>query len=209
LELQAQVASAKYTEAHPVLQDLRQQAAAVREVLEKEGAAAASVPPDPGQGREQLFLAAVAEEANLAALAAESQSLRTALAQARNQWKAIEARNVRLAELRREVDRRLAEERGIAASGALGPVAAARPDLPDLEVLQGEGGAVLVPRPWALHLLVGAGIGLLLACGLAWWAARRDHSLRSAAEAEQSMELPVLATIPRWTSRQMTRVQGD
>lgn len=55
--------------------------------------------------------------------------------------------------------------------------------------------APIRPRP-LLNLLAGLVLGLLIGIGLAWARARLDRGLRSVAEAEQLLDVPVLATVP-------------
>lgn len=55
--------------------------------------------------------------------------------------------------------------------------------------------APVSPKP-KLNVVAGAVVGLLLGTGLAFLRARLDRGLRSAAEVEQLVDLPVLASIP-------------
>jgi hypothetical protein len=51
------------------------------------------------------------------------------------------------------------------------------------------------PNPW-LFSGVGLGAGLALGIGLAMWLEFRDQSIRTEADAEAALELPLLAAVP-------------
>ena len=51
------------------------------------------------------------------------------------------------------------------------------------------------PNPW-LFSGIGLGAGLALGCGLAMWLELRDKSIRTEADAEAALELPMLVAVP-------------
>ena len=51
------------------------------------------------------------------------------------------------------------------------------------------------PNPW-LFCGIGLGAGLALGCGLAMWLELRDNAIRTEADAEAAMELPLLVSVP-------------
>ena len=51
------------------------------------------------------------------------------------------------------------------------------------------------PNPW-LFSGIGLGAGLALGCGLAMWLELRDNSIRTEADAEAALELPMLVSVP-------------
>ena len=69
LQLQEQAAAVKYTEAHPVRQQMHEQAAAAKGILNQEGRSRTQVTTAPTKRREQAELAVAADEPALAALA--------------------------------------------------------------------------------------------------------------------------------------------
>jgi len=208
LRLAEQAAAAKYTNVHPLLEEIGRQAAQARRILDGEEPLRELVIRGPARGYEQAKLAMLTEQPQMASLQAEVGALQTQLAQAREDLKVFNGNELRLAELQREVEIQIAAYRRYSESAEQTRIDEALESqrICNISVAQQ---ATFNPQPvrpsGLLNLLMGLVVGLTGSVALALLAESRDHTLRSAEDVERKLELPVLMSVPRWKHRQLAR----
>ncbi len=116
LQVREKEAQARYTEDHPRMQQVREQIAASRAVLNEEEGGRRQVTKEPSRLRHQAQLSLLGEEPALASLAAQTEQLRAQLATVRKELNTLNENEVRLAALQRDVDLIEADYRKYAAN---------------------------------------------------------------------------------------------
>lgn len=104
LEMQEKEYSSKYTENHPRLVELRRKLAEARDVYAMEEPTRTQVTVAPSKSYQEVQAALLAEEPKLAALQAESDGLKLAIARTREEIRTMNEADTRLAQLQREAD---------------------------------------------------------------------------------------------------------
>jgi uncharacterized protein involved in exopolysaccharide biosynthesis len=206
LRVQEEEAASKYTETHPRMMQLRDQIAAAEEILNKEPPSRVEVTEGPGQVFQQAKLALLAEEPLQASLTAKSEKLQTQLADAREQWKTLNERDLQLAELQREVGFCEASYQKYATNFEQTRInqALEKEKISNINVLQPATYEVKPIRPRKLiNLALGFLVGIFGGTVLALAADGRDRPLLTPDEVESNLDLPALASIPRFKRRQL------
>lgn len=206
LQLQQKEAAARYTADHPQMQEINRQLAEAQQVLpqkRREGQDAAS---GPRRVREELLSALSALEPQRSGLQSRQQALRAQLAAVDRELKAFNEHQQQLVGLEREADLKEAGYRRYAQGldQARFDQALQSSRLPDIQVVQP---ATLEPKPvrprTAIHLALGLVGALLGALAVMVGCESLDHSLRNEEDIEQRLAIPVLASIPRFRSKQL------
>jgi polysaccharide biosynthesis protein PslE len=207
LQVQEQAAAAKYTDQHPMLRELRQQTAAARRLLDQEERTRRETTTAPGRRYEQAQLALLADEPLLAAHETEVTALRDQLAQLKGQLKTFNENDLRIAALQREVELSTASYRRYSESQEQARIDQALQSerISNINVVQP---ATLEAKPIsprvAWNLLLGVVAGLAGSIGVAAAAEHSDRTLKTSEDVEQKLEVPVLASLPRWTTKETT-----
>ncbi len=205
LQLKYHELLAKYTDEHPAVTQVREQLEQAQAVWDREERSRSQVTTGPSRAFEETKLLLLAQKPVLASLEAKAETLLAQLKQERGELAELNANDVRLARLQREME--LKEENYRKYSGHLEQ---ARIDqalelqrISNVNVLQP---ATYQPKPVRPHKLLNLALGLLIgafgSAGLALAAEGLDHSLQSPEDIESRLELPALASIPRFRPEQ-------
>ncbi len=104
LEMQEKEYASKYTDNHPRLVELRRKLAEARQVYAMEEPTRTQVTVAPSKSHQEVQTALLVEEPKLAALQAESDGLKHAIAKTRDEIRLMNEADTRLAQLQRESD---------------------------------------------------------------------------------------------------------
>ena len=201
LQIRQQEAAAKYTEVHPTMQAISRQIAEARRILEQETPTRRQVTTGPGQMVKQTELVLLGEEPQLNALQAKADVLRRQLAAVRSEWIALNENDLRIEELQRETGLNEANYRKYAAALEQSRIdqALRSQRMSNIKVVQPATYEIKPIRPRTfINLLLGLLIGVFGSVGVAVAAEYWDQSLRTPDEIERKLDLPVLASIPRF-----------
>lgn len=200
LQLREQDLASKYTDESRQLQEVRRQIAEAQQLLDKEHPERTQVTNGLNVAYQQAEAALLTEQAALASYQAEVDALRARLANARAELRTLNDSGIKIKALMREIG--IQEENYRKYSGNLEQ---ARIDqalqtgrISNISVVQP---ATLPIRPYrpqkALQLLLGVLLGVFGGIGLVFFCAYLDHSIKTPEEAEETLQLPTLASIPR------------
>ncbi|HVX60364.1 MAG TPA: GNVR domain-containing protein [Pirellulales bacterium] len=200
LQLKYHELLAKYTNEHPAVAQVREQLEKAQAVWAREERSRSQVTTGPNRAHEEMKLALLAQEPILASLEAKSKTLQGQLKQEQGELAELNANDVRLGRLLREVELKDEEYRKYA-----GHLEQATIDqelelqrISNVNVLQP---ATYQPKPVRPHKLLNLALGLLIgmfgSAALALAAEGLDHSLQSPEDIENKLELTTLASIPR------------
>ncbi len=206
LQIAKEKAAANYTEAHPLYEQIHEQVAKTREILDREEPLREHVTTAMGKVFEQARSAIASEEPVLAALRAEASSLEDQLAGVRNELQAFNSDEPRVAELQRDVDLQLASYQEYSQSLEQTRIDQALKDqqISNISIAQPATLEVKPVRPVVMiNLLLGLLIGLAGAVGVPLILDYFHCSLRTADDVERALEVPVLLSVPRWKARQL------
>ena len=201
LQVLQQEATAKYTDAHPKMQAISQQIAEARSILEEETPTRRQVTKSPGRMIEQTKLALLSEEPLLNSLQAKADVLRGQLTAVQSDWTTLNENDLRMEQLQRETERNEANYRKYAAALEQSRIdqALQAQGMSNIKVVQPATYEIKPIRPRKLiNLLLGLLVGAFGGVGVAVAAEYWDHSLRTPREIERKLDLPVLASIPRF-----------
>jgi uncharacterized protein involved in exopolysaccharide biosynthesis len=207
LQVQEQAAAAKYTEQHPTLRELREQTAAAHRLFEEEQRTRNETTTAPGRRYEQAQLTLLSDEPLLASYESEASTLRDQLARLNRELKTFNENDLRMAALQREVDLSAASYRRYAESMEQARIdeALQRERISNISVVQPATLEIKPVKPRvAWNLLLGFIAGLAGGVGVALATEYSDHTMRTSEDVEQKMDAPVLASLPRWTSKETT-----
>jgi uncharacterized protein involved in exopolysaccharide biosynthesis len=104
LQVREKEAQAKFTDAHPKMQQMHEQVATARSVLDEEERGRKHVTKEPARLYQQAQLALLSEEPALASLQAQAEQLRGQLGGVRQELAALNEHELRIAALQREID---------------------------------------------------------------------------------------------------------
>ena len=206
LQVQEEETRAKYTEAHPKVQELRQQIASARGILGQEERTRTQVTIAPSKGFEQVHLAMLSQEVALSTLRAKAGTLTTQLAQARGELKTFNDQQVRLAKLQRQQEIEEAKYRRCAAvqEEARLDRALEAQRMTNISIVQPASCEVRPVRPNRLmSLLAGLAGGICAALALALVLEYHDRSFLTPEDIEKQLRLPALADIPQMSHRHL------
>ena len=212
LELLEKEYAAKYTEDHPRLAEVRRKLVESREVFSGEERTRVQRTTTPSKLYQETQLALLVEEPKLVSLVAEGESLQQLVMQANADLSELNANEVRIASLQREVELHEASYKKYCGSLEEARIDEAREDqrmsnISMVQVASLDGKPV---RPAAAMVLA---LGLVLSCfggaGAALVAERRDRSFYTAQDVESTLSVPMLASIPRFDREQVgTKVRS-
>lgn len=196
----------KHPERHPDVLVVQKQIAAARELLKEDRDNRQQVTSGPNQVYVQAQLALQKQEAGLAALRARETTLDTQLTRENARLEQFTRDQLRLVRLQRDVDLREAQYRKYA--DALeqtridGALAAER--ISNINIVEPPTLELKAVRPKAsINLGLGAMFGLLTGAGVALARGLTNRRLYTISDVEQTVGLPVLATIPRLDREQL------
>jgi len=199
LRIKEQEASAKYTEEHPKMQELRRQVAAAKALLAKEEPTRTHVTTGPNEVYQQGQLTLLAQEPVLSSLRAKAGVLRQQLLAARAAVRTLNQNEMQIAKLQREIDLFDANYRKYSANLEQARVDQALQveQMSNIEVVQGATYDAKPVRPRKrVNLALGLFVAVAGAIGLALLLEYGDHSLRSPEDVEKNLQVPMLVSIP-------------
>jgi uncharacterized protein involved in exopolysaccharide biosynthesis len=200
LQLRYQELLAKYTDDHPAVNQVRQQLERAQGILEREDRARSQVTTGPNRAFEETKLSLLSQEPVLASLEAKAGALEAQLRQGRSELAHLNAADVRIARLKRELELQEQSYRRYAENFEQSRIdrALELERISNVNVLQP---ATYQPKPVRPHKLLNLALGLLIgvfgAAGLALAAEGLDHSFQSPEDVERQLDLMTLASIPR------------
>jgi len=206
LKLKEQELASRLTESHPVLQEIRRQAEAAKEVLDREEPTRTQVTTGPAKTFEEIHLALFREEPVLSSLRAEADSLQQQLVGARDELRTLNENELRIANLEREI--RLHEANYLKYSANLEQArideAMENQRISNINVVQPATYDAKPVRPNKLkNLILGLLVGIFGGLAVALVADYLDRSFRTPEDVEARLGLPTLASIPRFTDEQL------
>jgi len=207
VQMLEQEAASKFTEEHFSLKQARQRAAEAKKAYDEEEKTHNQVTVGPNPLYEQTQLALLKAEPPLTSLRAKADSLRSQLADVRDEIKRFNADELEIARLARDL--KLQETNYQAYADHLEQ---ARIDdalelqrISNINVVQP---ATFEPKPvsprMSLILCLGVMFGLLGAVGLPLIVDSFGDSLKTPRDVENHLGLPVLASLPRFRSEQLS-----
>lgn len=200
LQLREQDLASKYTDESRQLQEVRRQIAEAQELLSKEQPVRTQVTNGLNVAHQQVEAALITEQAALSSYQAEVGALRARLANTRAELRTLNESGIKIKTLTREIG--IQEENYRKYSGNLEQ---ARIDqalqtgrISNISVVQPAAIPIKPCRPQkVLQLLLGLLLGVFGGVGLVFVCAYLDHSIKTPEEAEERLQLPTLASIPR------------
>jgi len=200
LQLREQDLASKYTDESRQLQEVRRQIAEAQELLSKEQLSRTQVTNGLNVARQQVDTALLTEQAASLSYQAEVDALRAGLANAKTEQRVLNNSGLKINALMREIA--IQEENYRKYSGNLEQ---ARIDqalqtgrISNISVVQP---ATLPIKPYrpqkVLQMILGILFGIFGGVGLVLLCAYLDHSIKTPEEAEERLQLPTLASIPR------------
>lgn len=201
LQLAEQEARAKYTPDHPRYQEIVRQSEESRRILARESPTRIQTTTVQPKVYEETRSALIQQEPVIASLQAKAARLEAELAALRGNLQTLNENELRVARLQREVELKEGNYRRYAAN-----LEQARIDqvletqrMSNISVVQP---ATFEPKPvrprLLLNLTAGFAVALFSSLGMALVLESLDHSLRTPEDVERRLELPALASIPRY-----------
>jgi capsular exopolysaccharide synthesis family protein len=200
LQLREQDLASKYTDESRQLQEVRRQIAEAQELLSKEQPLRTQVTNGLNVAHQQVEAALLTEQAALVSYQAEVDALRARLASAKTELRTLNESGIKINALMREIE--IQQENYRKYSGNLEQAridqALQTERISNISVVQS---ATLPMKPYrpqkVLRLLLGLLLGVFGGIGLVFLCAYLDHSIKTPEEAEERLQLPALASIPR------------
>jgi uncharacterized protein involved in exopolysaccharide biosynthesis len=200
LQVEEKEAAAIYTASHPKLQMIRMELAEAERIMAQQEPTRTEIKTVPDTTYEQTRIALIAEEPELAALEAKTESLTSQLADVRNSMETLNANEVRIAHLTREIELHEADYRKYAMNleEARIDYAMEAERMSNISVVQP---ASLEPQAIRPRKQLNLALGLLVALGGAIGVALLAEYVKSSSptldDPEPSPERPQSASIPR------------
>ncbi len=199
LQLKEQELLSKYMEKNFLVKEVRRQIANAQALLNKEVPTRAQVTKGININYQQVKLALVTEESNLAALQAKSESLGRHLASAQEDLKNLNENEILVARLQRDLEIQEANYRKYADKLEQARIDSALETgkISNISIAQAATYPLKPVRPRkGLNLALGLLLGTFGALGLAFLTEHTDHSFKRPEDVEKKLQMPVLATIP-------------
>jgi capsular exopolysaccharide synthesis family protein len=200
LQLREQDLASKYTDESRQLQEVRRQIAEAQAMLSKEEPSRTQVTQGLNVAHQQVKLALLTEEATLAFHQAEVEAIRRRLGSTQAELTTLNDNATKVKALMREIDIEETNYRKYSSSLEQARIDQALQTgrISNISVVQPATLPIKPVRPRTLlQLLLGILLGTFGGIGLAFLAAYLDHSIKTPEEAEQRLQLPALASIPR------------
>jgi uncharacterized protein involved in exopolysaccharide biosynthesis len=206
LEIRYQELAAKLTDNHPQLVEIRRELAEAREIHSLEDSTRVEETTAPNPAYTQTELALLSDEPRLAALQSESEVLQKELAEIQERLHALNDVEKQIVRLRRAIELKESNYREYVAS-----LEQARIDealeyerISNINIAQPATLDMKPVRPQRkLSLLLGLMAGFCGALGLALVAEYADRSVKTPEQIEAHIEVPVLASIPYLSRREL------
>ncbi len=201
LQVAEQEARAKYTADHPRFQEIVRQSEEARRILDREERVRTQTTTTQSKVFEEVRLALVQQEPVISSLRAKADKLSTELVTLRGDLRTLNENELRIARLQREVELKDTNYRRYATDLEQARIdqALETQRMSNISVAQP---ATLEPKPVRpralLNLISGFAMALFSSLGLALMLESLDHSLRTPEDIERRLELPALASIPRY-----------
>jgi polysaccharide biosynthesis protein PslE len=211
LEVKKEAAAARYTAAHPHMQQIREQLGASSDIVGRQEPARTQVTTGTNRVHEEVQLALMIEEPVLASLEAKAGTLREQLARVSGELKSLNDNELQIAKLQREVELQQATYRKYAANLEQARIdqALETQRMSNISVAQPATLEPLAVSPRkATRLGLGIVAGLLGAFATAMIASWRDHTFHAPADLQRELKVPVLGSLPRLTPKEV-RLAGN
>jgi capsular exopolysaccharide synthesis family protein len=202
LQLKEHDLLSKFTEKSEQVQRIRKEITEAQKLLDKEMDKTGRVEVSKGLNitYTQTQTALLNEKATLSSIQAKIVSLEKQLATANEERKALNAADLKMKSLKREIDKQ--EKTYLTYSEKLNQAridhALVRDKISNISVVQSATLPTLpVSQRRTIKLALGILVGILGGIGLAFFFEYIDHSVRTPADVEQKLQLPALASIPR------------
>ncbi len=206
LEMREKDLSARFTDDHPQLRQVREQIAEAKSVLSEEQPKRTQTTTAQSKPHEEVKLVLLKQEPILAALRAKGDRLRTQLTAEQESLKKLNEAELRVASLQRQTaieetnyKRYVDSLEQVSIDGAM-----AADGKSNINVVQP---ATLDRKPIKPKALMNMALALMVASigavALAFLAEANNHSIRTPAQLEERLGLPVLAAIPRLRATQL------
>lgn len=199
LVLREKELASKYTDQYDELRHVRAQLREAQEAIDREAKSHTQETSGKGRSFEEIQLALVKENANLASLRAKVKSLNEQVAQIRSEMAAFNDTSFRIRSLQRQIDMREREYRKYseALEQARLDEAMEGQRISNVSVVQP---ATLEPTPSfprpLLCFAVALGVGICGAISLAYYSEYVDSTLLAPADAQDHVGLPLLGAVP-------------
>jgi uncharacterized protein involved in exopolysaccharide biosynthesis len=207
LQMLEQELSSKYTDEHFAVQQARERAAAAKKVLEAEEKSHSQVTDSPNPVYAQTQLELVKLEPLLTSLKAKASSLRSQLAEVRQQIKTFNADEMQIAQLTRDLKRYETNYQSYAEHLEQTRIDQALQSerISSINVIQP---ATFEPKPvgpkFLMNLCLGLAVGLIGAVGLPLAAESRELSHKRTRHAENGAAHSTVASVPRFTAEHVS-----
>ncbi|MCC7086834.1 MAG: hypothetical protein IT427_17690 [Pirellulales bacterium] len=210
LEVREKDLAARFTDDHPQLIQVREQIAKAKNVLSEEEPNRTQTKTAQSKPHEEVKLLLLKEEPILAALRAKGDRIRLQLADEQVSLKKLNEAELRVARLQRETTIEESNYKRYVDSRE-------QVDIDAAKAADGQSNINIVqpatfdrkpisPKP-LLNMTLAFVVGSLGAIGLAFAAEAGNRTIRTPAELEARLELPVLAAIPRLSAAQMSTLE--
>ena len=200
LQLREQDLASKYTDESRQLQEVRRQIAEAQGLLSKEQPARTQVTNGLNVAHQQVEVALLTEQAAFSSYQAELDALRSRLANAKAELRTLSDSETKIRVLTREIEIQEQNYRKYSVNLEQARIDQALQTgrISNISVVQP---ATLPIKPYrpqkVLQLLLGILLGVFGGIGLVFLCAYLDHSIKTPEEAEERLQLPTLASIPR------------
>ena len=189
-----------FNEESRMAEAVHQEIVEAQAILDKEEATRTQVTRGLSKTHEQLQLAFLNEQATLSSLQAKVEAQKKEFADARTQLKTLNDAEVKMTRLTREVSIQEANYRKYSENLEQARIdhALETDRISNISVVQAATFPIKAVRPRKLlNLALGLFLGIFGAIGLAFFSEYLDHSIKTPEEAEERLQLPALASIPR------------
>jgi polysaccharide biosynthesis protein PslE len=207
LQMLEQELASKYTDKHFAVRQIRERVPAAKEVLAATDESHEQTTSGPNTVYEQSHVALVKQEPLLSSLRAKSDALQSQLAQVRDQIKALNADELKIAQLTRDVKWHETNYQAYAQHLEQNRIdqALEAGRISSINIIQP---ATFEPKPVGPKVLVILGLGLVIgligAIGLPLVADGLDLPLANPQEVENHLGVGVLGSVPRFQAEQLS-----
>ena len=206
LQLEAEDAHARYTPDHPKMQEILDELAAAKAILEQEKPIRTHTTTAPDSIHQAAQLVLLEQEPALASLESKSDVLRTQLADVRRELKTFNRDEMRIARLQREIALQEADYREYSRNLEEARIEQALETerMSNISIVQPASYSAkpVLPRT-LLNLAIGLVVGLLGGVGLAFSLDYLDRSFTTPEDVERRLGVPTLVSIPRLRRREL------
>lgn len=199
LQLKEQELLSTFTETSVPVTEIRRQVSETKALLKK-ARETRQVTKEVNNTYQEVLLALVNEESNRTSLEAKAQTLRKQLAEARNELKALNDTELKLAQLEREMEMQAANYKKYSESLEQTRIdqALEMDKISNIRVVQPATYPVNpVPSTKRLKLAMGFFLGIFGGVGLAFFSEFQDRTFGKPEHIEDRLQLPLFAAIPR------------